>query len=401
MNIILEGSDSMQKIAFVPPWFGENIPGGAEMELRGLATHLHEANIDVEVITTCVKDFNSDWNLNYYKQGIEFVYDIPVRRFPVRKRNVRLFDQVNYKLMNQIEISKAEEKTYIEEMINSPEMYRYINENSNKYEAFIYIPYMFGTTYYGCKACPEKAILIPCFHDESYLYLDIYKDVFEHIKGIIYHAQPEYDLANRVFNFKNVKQAVLGEGVYTDVEGSETAFRKKYNINSPFIVYAGRKDKGKNVDTLVQYFNEYKKRNINELKLVLIGGGEIEIPKDIRSDVIDLGFVSMQEKYDAFTASLCLCQPSKNESFSLVIMESWLCSRPIIVHQDCNVTSYFAEQAKGGLYFKDYFEFEGCVNYLIDNVEKANSMGENGRKFVLENYSWEVITKKYLDFINS
>ena len=55
---------------------------------------------------------------------------------------------------------------------------------------------------------------------------------------------------------------------------------------------------------------------------MLIGGGELEIPTEIKNDVYDLGFVDLQDKYDAYGAATLLCQPSKNESFSFVIMES-------------------------------------------------------------------------------
>lgn len=95
-------------------------------------------------------------------------------------------------------------------------------------------------------------------------------------------------------------------------------------------MYAGRKDKGKNIDTLVQYFKRYKQNEQDNLKLVLIGGGELEIPTEIKNDVYDLGFVDLQDKYDAYGAAALLCQPSKNESFSFVIMESWLCRRPVL-----------------------------------------------------------------------
>ena len=39
----------MQKIGFVIPWFGENIPGGAEMELREVTAHLQKAGMEVEI----------------------------------------------------------------------------------------------------------------------------------------------------------------------------------------------------------------------------------------------------------------------------------------------------------------------------------------------------------------
>jgi len=149
------------------------------------------------------------------------------------------------------------------------------------------------------------------------------------------------------------------------------------------------------VHTLVKYFSEYKKRVSTDLKLLLIGGGQMEIPSDYQTDILDLGFLPIQDKYDAYAASTFLCQPSTVESFSLVIMESWLCYRPVLVHRDCEVTRYFAEISNGGLYFKNYFEFEGCVRYLCGHEEEADQMGKNGREFAVKNFSWDVIVEKY------
>ena len=47
----------MKKIGIVVPWFGMDIAGGSEAEIRGLALHLAAAGIKLEVLTTCVKDF--------------------------------------------------------------------------------------------------------------------------------------------------------------------------------------------------------------------------------------------------------------------------------------------------------------------------------------------------------
>lgn len=93
--------------------------------------------------------------------------------------------------------------------------------------------------------------------------------------------------------------------------------------------------------------------------------------------------------------------PSKNESFSIVIMESWLCERPVLVNAACNVTANFAKESNSGLYFNDYFEFEGCVNYYMDNPVIAETMGKTGRQFVLDNFKWDVIVKRFLDFFES
>ena len=389
----------MRKIGFVIPWYGEDIPGGAEMELREVATHLQRAGMDVEILTTCVREFSADWNENYYSAGTAVVEDIAVRRFPVRRRDTAAFDRVNRRLMEGQHMSLQEEKSFVEEMVNSPQLYEYLKDASDDYALYVFIPYMFGTTYYGMQACPEKSVLIPCFHDEAYLYLRLFRQAYIQARGIIYNAMPEMELANKVYDFTTTEQICMGIGMDTNICADADAFRKAYRIQKPFLLYAGRKDAGKNVHTLLRYFAEYKQRHgDSDLQLVLIGGGSIEIPASVRDDVYDLGFVSRQDKYDAMAAAELLCQPSHNESFSLVIMESWLCGRPVLVHSQCAVTRDFARRANGGLYFRNYFEFEGCVQYILTHPEQARTMGQNGGAFVRENFDWDVIVEKYRAF---
>lgn len=390
-----------KKIGFVIPWFGMNIQGGAESELRELVLHLKDTELDIEVLTTCVKAANTDWNLNYHREGLTYEKGVPVRRFPVRKRNTKIFDAVNWKLMQGEKISRLEQEIFIKEMINSPAMYDYMKKHDEEYSVFVYIPYLFGTTYYGAKQNPKKAVLLPCFHDEGYFHMDIFKEMYSQVAGIIYNAEPEKELVEKHYDVSNVKQIVMGIGMDTDIEGDARRFREKYKIDSPFILYAGRKDPGKNTDTLVQYFSEYKRQNQNDLKLVLIGGGEIRIPSSCEKDVIDLGFVSVQDKYDAYAAAELLCQPSFHESFSLVIMESWLCGRPVLVSEKCEVTKNFVKQSNGGLYFDDYYEFEKCVNFVEEHPDKAKIMAEQGKKYVNEMFCWDVIVERYRKFFEN
>ena len=178
----------MKKIGFVIPWHGSNIPGGAEMALREVTQHLAAAGENIEILSTCVREFTADWNENYYKPGVTVEDGITVRRFKVRKRNVDAFNQVNIKLMHNEKITDDEEKIFINEMVNSPDLYKYISKHQAEYDLFVYIPYMFGPTYFGCKACPEKSVLIPCFHEEAYIYLNIFKEMFSKVRGMIFNA---------------------------------------------------------------------------------------------------------------------------------------------------------------------------------------------------------------------
>ena len=386
----------MKKIAFVTPWYGEDISGGAEAELRGLVHHLYDAGVDLEVLTTCVRDFRSDWSMDYHPAGMSLCAGIPVRRFPVRPRDTAAFDRVNAKLMKNQFVSREEEWIYQEEMINSPPLYQYISQNKDSYGLFVFIPYMFGTTYYGVRECYEKAVLIPCLHDESYAYMDIFKKSFPKLAGMIFHSDSEKLLAKKIYGISGARFQNLGEGVDTEARGDGANFRRKYQIDSPFLLYAGRKDAGKKVDVLIQYFLAYKRRNPSELKLVLIGGGNIEFPKN--GDIVELGFVPVQDKHDAYAAASVFCNPSQFESFSLVIMESWLAERPVLVNGDCAVTTDFVRKSNGGLYYQNYAEFEKCLQYLLTHPDIAGQMGRNGRDFVLRNFSWDVIVKKYTEY---
>ena len=217
------------------------------------------------------------------------------------------------------------------------------------------------------------------------------------IKGMIFNSEPERILARNLFGVKGDSFKTIGIGIEQSWEGNSKRFREKYGIWDPFILYAGRKDLGKNVEQLVAYFTSYKRRCPGRLKLVLIGGGDLS-SKDHNKNVIDLGYVDMQDKYDAYSASLLFCNPSYMESFSLVLMESWLAGRPVLVNANCSVTKDFTIRSNGGLYYDGYAEFVQCVNYMINNPNKANQMGEKGRKFVKENYNWNVITKKLTDY---
>ena len=393
------GSDKqneMKKIGFVAPWYGERIGGGAEAELRGVVHHLHDAGAEIEVLTTCAESFASDWSRNFHKPGEMTENGIPVRRFKVRKRDTAAFDAVNAKLMQGLRLTAEEEETFCREMVNSPKLYDYIRKHGEEYGAFVFIPYMFGTTYYGCRIRPEKSVLIPCLHDESYAYMACFREAFSKVRGMIFNAEPERRLAEKLYGVRGERFTTFGIGMETGWESRPERFREKYGIDGPYMLYAGRKEAGKRADLLVQWFAEYRRRNAAEMKLILIGGGEIDIPDG--EGIIDLGFVETQDKYDAYGGAEVFCNPSEMESFSLVIMESWLAGRPVMVNGKCEVTKEFVREANGGLYFEGYEEFEGCLKWLREHRGIAKKMGENGRRYVLNHFDWKVITEKYLSY---
>jgi glycosyltransferase involved in cell wall biosynthesis len=383
------------KVAFVTPWYGANLSGGMEALTHHLVTHLHRAGLPLEVWTTCIRDFHADWTANYHRPGRAVEEGIPVHRFAVQGRNRAAFDRVNWQLMQGLRLSPTDEQVYIKEMINCPDLYDHIASHSNEY-LFVFIPYLFATTYFGAQICSARSAIIPCLHDEGYARMDLFRQLLPQVHTLIFNVEAEQALVERLYGRSDSQvRAVVGVGVETDFVADADRFRQKYGLAEPFLLYVGRQEAGKNVPLLLDYWASYVATAQTEMKLVLIGPGQVAIPEAVAGQVVNLGFVPRQDKYDAYAAADLFCQPSVNESFSLVIMESWLTETPVLVHGHCVVTREHCVRSQGGLYFTNADEFGAIIDYLRDHPQTAQQMGCNGRSYVLANYQWPHIVAQY------
>ncbi|MFB3918332.1 MAG: glycosyltransferase family 4 protein [Terriglobales bacterium] len=382
-------------LAFVAPWYGDNIPGGAEAACRSLAKALAARGLNVEVLTTCVRDFRANWSENYHPAGATSETGILVRRFPVRGRDTRRFDEINAVLMQGRTVSRGEEQAFLAEMINSPALYDYMRRHCDRY-IFLFIPYMFATTYWGSRACPEQSILIPCLHDEAYARFESFREMSHAVRGAIFLSEEEKDLAVRLYGIHPDKTCVGGLPVDCAWTGDGARFARKYGLRD-FILYAGRADKGKNADLLIDYYCRYAEDVDGAPKLVFIGdANELHIPRSFSDRIVKLGFVPQQDKYDAYAAAAVLCVPSVVESFSIVMMESWLAGTPVLANADCAVTAGHCRRSNGGLYFSGYEVFREMLMELMRRRQLAATLGRQGREYVLHRFSHDRIADTYL-----
>ena len=389
----------MTIITFVTPWYGPDAPGGAEAETRRLVGQLRRAGVPVEVLTTTTRDLYADWGRSYYPAGATEIDGVIVRRFPVQKRDRAAFDAVNARLMGGALVSAADERVYIEQMICVPDLYEFMTREAGD-RLYVFIPYLFATTYYGAQVCPERSVVIPCLHDESYARLALYREVLPRVRALVFHTEAERVLADRLFpGHAGQLREVLGEGVDTDALGDGDRFRRRHGLDGPLVLYAGRREPGKNTPLLLDAWARYWRGagRARGARLVLLGPGDVALPADIADGFLDLGFVPPQDKHDAYAAADVFCLPSVNESFSIALMESWLAETPALVHAGCAVTVEHCRNANGGLYFADHDEFAATLDYLFDHPAAAAQMGRNGRAYVLSRYQWPTIIPRYRD----
>jgi glycosyltransferase involved in cell wall biosynthesis len=387
------------RLGLVVPWYGGSIPGGAEAACRALARALQAAGADVEVLATCVREFASDWNENFHAAGATVEDGISVRRFRVRRRDAAAFDAVNRKLARGVVPSASDEATYLRESVRSPALCEFLHQHRAEY-VYLFLPYMFGTTFDGVELCGERSVLIPCLHDEPQARMTLLPSIFERARGVIFLSEAERALASSLMRLDEAKTVVLGCPVECGWSADAARFRLDHGPGD-YLLYAGRTDAGKGFELLLDYFARYTAQRPGVMKLAVAGGGALDVPAALEARVMNLGYLSEQAKRDAMAASLALAVPSVKESFSLVMMESWLAGRPVVANAACAVTTDFCRRSGGGLYFAGYQEFREIVDELLANRALADQLGRQGREFVLANFEPGRVAARYLETLSA
>jgi glycosyltransferase involved in cell wall biosynthesis len=382
----------MNKIAIIIQRYGLEINGGAEFLARTIAERL-SVKYNVEVLTSC--SLHYDPFRNHYSEGISRLNGVVVRRFTVdRVRTSENFTFLDLEMQCNQNISDDCAEKWMDGLgPYCPKLIEFIEQNSNEYDVFILFTYLYYTTVRAIPLVADKAILVPTAHDEQPIYYKIFKKVFLSPKIIIYNTEEERVLVLRIFKNENVLHEIAGIGINVPDKVNTDKFRNGHGIFDDYIIYVGRIESHKGCNDLFKYFIEYKRRNINSLKLVLVGRSLIDIPS--HPDIISLGFIPDEDKFDGIAGAKFLVLPSQYESLSISVLEAMKLNIPVIVNGNCDVLKGHCTKSNGGLYYKNYFEFEGCINYLIRNNECYRLMKANAKKYIDDNYQWSRIIEKY------
>lgn len=383
------------KIAFVVQRYGNEINGGAELHCRWVAEHMSKY-WDVEVLTTRAFDYIT-WK-NHYPKGVAEVNGIPVRRFSVtRPRDPEKFGRIQKFILEHEHRMEDELKWLDEEGPLSPSLIEYLKEHREDYDYFIFFSYRYYHSYWGIQALPSRSILVPTAERDEVVDLSIFKDLFKRPRAFIYNSHEERSMINGISGNQGIPGDVVGVGTVVPEHFSVQEFRKKFGISEPYAVYIGRIDENKGCDQLFQYFLRLKREEESALKLVLVGSTKLKIPA--HRDVVYLGFLSEEDKFAALGGAELLFMPSFYESLSMVTLEAWALQKPVLANARCEVLQGQCLRSNAGLFYANFLEFREGLNLLMSSPELRAAMGRNGRKYFEENYTWDVIEKKYLNIL--
>lgn len=377
------------KIAFVVQRYGENIVGGAEYFTRLVAERMSQYH-EIEVLTTCAADYHF-WK-NEYPEGLDLLNGIKIHRFMnTSKRNPnkhnKIQDMVYYSAHNI-----NDETSWINEQgPNCPKLIEYISEKRDKYDCFVFFTFRYYPSYYGIKEVENKSLIVPFAENDPALDLTTTREIFEASQGIIYCTPEEKRLIERKVDITTEKKSdIIGCGI----EIPENIVPNREPGTQKYVLYVGRIEGSKGCYQLFEYYLRLVKEFPDLPTLLLAGLDAIEIPKNDK--VRYLGFISEDEKYTLLSSAEFLIMPSPYESFSLVTLEAMGCGTPVLVNGECDVLKGHCLRSNAGLWYQNYEEFRECFRFLCSNDQIKSKMGENGKRYVKKNYSWDIIEKKYL-----
>jgi glycosyltransferase involved in cell wall biosynthesis len=380
------------KLAFVPPRFGPGVLGGSEAVMREAALGFAGRGHDVEVVTTCAVDHFS-W-ANVLPQGTSDEDGLLVRRFPVVRHPSRAALRAQLQVQAGRMPDLDDQVSWLGFQFGSPGVFEHLLRHGEGYDAVVFSPYLFWTTSVCVPFQAARAVVLPCLHDEPYARLAVLRPVLSDPALVWFLSEPEHELAHRLGALAP-RHCVTGAGVPVPPGYDPAGFVERHRLRRPFVLCAGRREEGKGTGWLLEAFAAAVAGGDLDLDLVLIGrgapGDALAVPPPAAGRVVDLGFVSDEERNDAFAAAAAYVQPSRMESFSRTVMEAWLAGTPVLALEAGEVVAWHCRRSGGGLTFSGRTQLAEQLRLVVSRPELMAEMAAAGRRYVLEHYGWPAV----------
>ena len=434
------------KLAIVIQRYGAEVLGGSEHLCRLLAERL-AAQHDVEVLTTCARDYQT-WK-NEYPEGSDRIRGVTIRRFAnATTRDIEAFNRYSEWIYHQPH-TRADEMEWLKQQGPwCPGLIEYLRRHQQEYDVLLFFTYLYAPTVLGLEINPGKSVLVSTAHDEPAIRLEIFKEVFSRPASICYLTESEQQFVRTQFVERPLLEDVIGVGVdlpqqqphprvndepgpgegavpdgSTDAGGSRAAtassdagdsdatddepgvrdypshllsrgsvFRRRHRLHGPVLLYGGRIDPGKGCEELIEYFSGYIKDG-GDATLALMGVKMMALPEE--PSVRFAGLLSDAERLQALEAATVVSCPSPYESLSLLALEALSVGTPILANARSTVLVEHCVKSNGGLYYANRDEFVECLKLLVADSRLRAALGRNGREYVRRNYRWDVVLGKY------
>lgn len=188
----------------------------------------------------------------------------------------------------------------------------------------------------------------------------------------------------------------------------EKEVKDDLEIVGDYILYVGAIQPRKNLEVLIEAFDELKKDNrCADLKLVLAGEKAWlfeDILKKIersafRKDIITPGKIKFKDIGHLMRGAEVFCFPSLYEGFGIPILEAFAAGVPVVCAENSSLPEVAGD---GALYFdgKNASELAKNIRKILDDKNLKHELILKGTRR-LEQFSWEKCARETLEYIKS
>jgi glycosyltransferase involved in cell wall biosynthesis len=270
----------------------------------------------------------------------------------------------------------------------------FLQQNAYEYDAVLVQGIPFSTAVIATKAVKESGtpvILLPHFHmEDRYYHWRAYYEAFVAADTVLTFPGA---VKKQVMDRLGAKAfCIPGGGVNPDEFAKSKAHAiqfcsaHRHKRDRPFVLVLGRKAGSKNYRTVIEAI-ELLNANGPVVDLVMIGPDEDGVA--IKADSVTyLGSQPRDTVLGALASCLCVVNMSESESFGIVIVEAWMCGRPVIVNRDCTAFSELVEHERDGFLCRSPEEVAFCIDRLRQNSALQDALGETGKQKAIAKYTW-------------
>ena len=201
---------------------------------------------------------------------------------------------------------------------------------------------------------------------------------------------------SEVLSLKYAPFLTEGKGltIHNEISLDETELSNKYPHTFPTVAtLVGKIHPGKGQQEAVLAISQLKEEGI-DLQLNIVGDGDSEHTdklwdlvktKGVEDRVIFFGFVSSPSAVVRASDLILVC--SRSGALDRVVIEGMLCGVPVIVARGGGNREVVIDRSTGLLYTpSDYHDLAQKIRLLLENVQLAGQIANNGRKWATEEF---------------
>ena len=195
----------------------------------------------------------------------------------------------------------------------------------------------------------------------------------------------------------NTESRVLkwADALTTDSKISRNEYKKKLNFDFEYLPSAIDTKKLESIPNVKQILNQilYLGRDSHEKGIDILKNSE----KTLDGKVVYCTNLPWIDAMKLLKSSNVLAVPSRMESLPTNIKEAFFLKIPVVATNVGGIPELMLNKKTGFLIEKgNADEIIKKIEEIFNEPEKIKEMGIQGRKFVEENFSWKIITEKFV-----